>query len=108
MKLKLTVDEKKAKFPRKHSILGIYDILPDDVDVDMDALAQQIDDYLMEKWRSYIETYRIEPVAFGLHKIVAKIDMPEDIVGGTEPVEMGIMDEVPGIQRAECGMVSRT
>lgn len=106
--MKVSVAEKKSKFPRKHSVLGIFEILPEEVDEDLDALIEKVDAYLMENWRAYVESYNLQEVAFGLKKIIAKIDMPEDIVGGTEPVEMGIMENVPGIQRAECGMVSRT
>jgi translation elongation factor EF-1beta len=106
--MKVSVAEKKSKFPRKHSVLGIFEILPEEVDEDLDALIEKVDAYLMENWRAYVESYSLQEVAFGLKKIIAKIDMPEDIVGGTEPVEIGIMEKVPGIQRAECGMVSRT
>ncbi len=106
--MKVSVAEKKSKFPRKHSVLGIFEILPEEVDEDLDALIEKVDAYLMENWRAYVDSYSLQEVAFGLKKIIAKIDMPEDIQGGTEPVEMGIMENVSGIQRAECGMVSRT
>ena len=106
--MKVSVAEKKAKFPRKHSVLGIFEILHEDIEDDLEIILEKVDSYLMENWRAYVESYSIQEVAFGLKKIIAKIDMPEDIQGGTEPVEMGIMDNVPGIQRAECGMVSRT
>lgn len=103
----MNLEEKKAKFPRKHAILGMFELLPEDVDDDLNKLADAVDAHIMEKFSAYIETFHLQDVAYGLQKIVAKISMPEDIPGGTEPMEESIMENVPGLQRLECTMVSR-
>ena len=104
----MNLEEKKAKFPRKHAVLGMFDILPDDVDDDLKVLAEKIEAHIMEKFSAYIESYHLQDVAYGLQKIVAKSNMPEDIQGGTEPMEESIMENITGLQRIECTMVSRT
>ena len=92
---------------REHAVLGIFDITPVDVDIDLEELVKKINTLLENDYKSYVETHRIEPIAFGLKKIVARINMPEDIEGGTQPIEDAITD-MEDVQRGECGMVSRT
>ena len=58
----------------------------------------------VEKADGLVETFRIEPIAFGAKKIIARILLKE-VEGGTQPLEDAIAG-LEEIQRAECSMVS--
>jgi elongation factor 1-beta len=90
-----------------HYILGIFEVLPDDVDTDLEELVKKVQAAIsVPDVNSNIEMYRVEPVAFGLNKLIIRIQMPENIQGGTQPVEDAIA-ALPEVQRTECTMVSR-
>jgi len=93
--------EKKKKPPK--TLLGIFDIIPEDMD-GLDALMDNIVKPAVEKMDSLVETYKIQPIAFGAKKIIARIIFKEK-VGGTQPLEDAISN-LEEIQRAECSMVT--
>jgi translation elongation factor EF-1beta len=94
-------EEKKKKPPK--TLLGIFDIIPEDMD-EIDALMENVVKPAVEKMNSVVETYKIQPIAFGAKKIIARLIFKE-IVGGTQPLEDAITN-LEEIQRAECSMVT--
>lgn len=94
-------DEKKKKGPK--TLLGVFDIIPEDFE-GLDELMEKVVKPVVEKEDGMVETYRIEPVAFGAKKIIARILLKER-EGGTQPLEDAISN-LEEIQRAECTMVS--
>ena len=101
-------DEKKKKGPK--TLLGVFDIIPDPDELD-DLEEATLGKLMEEKVKpivvaeeGMIETFRVEELAFGAKKIVARILLKEK-EGGTTPLEDAISD-LPEVQRAECGMVS--
>ena len=94
-------EEKKKKPPK--TLLGIFEIIPEDMD-GLEDLMEKLVKPTVEKAGGYVETYRVEPIAFGAKKIIARLIFKESD-GGSQPLEDAIasLDEV---QRAECSMVS--
>ncbi|MHA1585431.1 MAG: hypothetical protein ACTSVU_03760 [Promethearchaeota archaeon] len=102
----MTEQPKKKKGPK--TLLGVFEIIPDydEIPDEMslkDVMEQKIKS-IVEQTEGYIETFRIEEVAFGAQKIIARIILKER-EGGTQPLEDAI-SSVPEILRAECSMVS--
>ena len=94
--------DKPAKPPKQ--LLGIFNILPEDEDTNLEELIVKVKETI-KQFSAEIESYNIEEVAYGLKKIVARIVFPENIEGGTQPIEDAISG-IPLVQRAECDMVS--
>lgn len=94
-------DEKKKKPPK--TLLGIFDIIPEDFDA-LDDLMNNVIKPVVEKEDGLVETFKIEPIAFGAKKIIARILLKER-EGGTQPLEDAISN-LEEVQRAECTMVS--
>jgi len=94
-------DEKKKKGPK--TLLGIFDIIPEDFE-GLEELMENVVKPIVEKEGGMVETFKIEPIAFGAKNIIARILLKER-EGGTQPLEDAIssLDE---IQRSEFTMVS--
>jgi elongation factor 1-beta len=92
--------EKKKE---KKMLLGIFNILPEDEDTDLDKLVEKTKE-VIKPFDAELQGHRIQEVAYGLKKIIAHIIFPE-MDGGTEPLENALMD-MGDVQRAECEMVS--
>lgn len=92
---------KKKKGPK--TLLGIFDIIPEDME-GLDDLMENIVKPAVKDADGFVETYRIEPIAFGAKKIIARILLKER-EGGTQPLEDAISN-LEEIQRAECSIVS--
>ena len=99
---RMTQDKpKKKKGPK--TLLGIFDIIPEDME-GLDELMENTVKPAVKEADGFVETYRIEPIAFGAKKIIARILLKER-EGGTQPLEDAISG-LEEIQRAECSMVS--
>ena len=94
--------EKKVKPPK--NLLGIFEIIPEDMD-ELDALMENVVKPALAKLDNVaIETYKIQLIAFGAKKIIARLIFKE-AVGGTQPLEDALTN-LKEVQRAECTMVS--
>ena len=91
----------KKKGPK--AVLGIFEIIPEDMD-GLEELMENEVKPIVEKVGGAVETYRIEPIAFGAKKIIARIIL-KDQEGGTGPLEEALTNSEK-IQRAECTMAS--
>jgi elongation factor 1-beta len=92
--------------PKKKEIkelLGIFDILPEDEETDLNLLLEKTKE-ILKPFNARLDSYRIEEIAYGLKKIVAKIIFPEK-EGGTQPLEDALTN-MGNVQRAECQIVS--
>ncbi|MHA1650772.1 MAG: elongation factor 1-beta [Candidatus Helarchaeota archaeon] len=78
-------------------------VLPEDIDVDLNKLQEQIRESLPENVRIYKVVE--EHIAFGLKCLKVTVIMP-DAEGGTEPVEQAI-SSIKGVSRVEVELVSR-
>ena len=74
-----------------------YRVLPDDLEVDLDALLKEIMKTLPEG--AMLKTSEKKPVAFGLNALHVLIVI-EDKEGGAEQVESALAG-VPGVQSVE-------
>ncbi|MHA1821713.1 MAG: elongation factor 1-beta [Promethearchaeota archaeon] len=95
----------KKKEP--HFVIAITKVLPEEV-IDDDALYA-LRDKIAEKIKEFntvIETSKLEPIAFGLKALIIRLKIPEETVGGTQPIEDAI-ESIEGVQRVEVMMVSR-
>lgn len=100
-------EPKKVEEPPKKKelkeLLGIFDILPEDEDTNLEMLIEKTKETL-QPFNARLDSYRIEDIAYGLKKIVAKIIFLEK-EGGTQPLE-DALSNMGNVQRAECQMVS--
>lgn len=96
-------DKKEDKKKGPKYLLGIFNILPEDEDTNLDALIEQTKE-TVKPFEAQMISHRVEEIAYGLKKIVAQIIFPEK-EGGTEPLETALTN-MPNVQRAECDMVS--
>jgi len=85
-------------------VLVIVRILPTDVDIDLDELVRKISERLPSEYE--VKGYEIEPIAFGLKALRLYIFMPEEVEGGTEPLER-MISEVEGVSQVEVETVHR-
>ena len=82
-------------------VLKVY---PEDINIDLEELRREIErrlpqDYSLKAWDE-------EPIAFGLKALRLLITMPEEIEGGTEPLEQ-IISQVPGVSQVEVESIQR-
>jgi elongation factor 1-beta len=82
-------------------VLKVY---PEDINIDLEELRREIErrlpqDYSLKAWDE-------EPIAFGLKALRLFITMPEEIEGGTEPLEQ-IISQVPGVSQVEVELIQR-
>ena len=95
-------------------MLCVMKVLPEEVDTDLTKLQDDIEKTLQEKIKDVDGTHQLcqlakcveEPIAFGLKALKIQVTMPEDLKGGTTPVEEGLA-ALPGVQRVETEMVTR-
>jgi len=85
-------------------VLVIVKVLPTDVDVNLDDLARKIAEKLPGDYE--VKGYETEPIAFGLKALRLYIFMPEEVEGGTEPLER-MISEVDGVSQVEVEAVHR-
>jgi len=85
-------------------VLVIVKILPTDVDVNLDDLARRVAEKLPSEYE--VKGYEVEPIAFGLKALRLYIFMPEEVEGGTEPLER-MISEVDGVGQVEVEAVHR-
>jgi elongation factor 1-beta len=89
-------------------------VLPDDIDIDLKKLQGDIEKTLQENIKDTEGVHQLcqlvkcveEPIAFGLKALKLQVTMPEDLKGGTTPVEDALA-ALPGVQRVETEMVTR-
>jgi len=92
---------KKKKGPK--TLLGIFEIIPDDME-GLDELMENIIKPAVKEADGMVEAFKVQPIAFGAKKIIARILLKER-EGGTQPLEDAI-SALKEVQRAECGMVT--
>jgi len=85
-------------------VLVVLKVLPTDVDIDLDDLRRRIAEKLPVDYE--LKGYDIEPIAFGLKALRLYIFMPENIEGGTEPLE-NLIQNVDGVGQVEVEVVHR-
>jgi elongation factor 1-beta len=78
-------------------------IMPEDVDIDHEALLEKIKENIPEG--TDVRATEIVPVAFGLKAIRMNVAR-EESMGGTEDIEEAIMD-IEGVGQVEVERVSR-
>lgn len=85
-------------------VLVIVKVLPSDINIDLNELKKKIENELSENYE--IKGYDIEPIAFGLKALRLYVFMPENIEGGTEPLEK-MIEKVEGVSQVEVETVHR-
>ncbi|MHA1728209.1 MAG: elongation factor 1-beta [Promethearchaeota archaeon] len=90
---------------KKHFVLAITKVLPDDIETDLNALTEKIIE-VIKPLNTKLEASRIEPIAFGLKALIVRLIIPEEMEGGTQPVEDAI-ESLEEVQRVEVTMVTR-
>ena len=80
-------------------IAATYDLMPESTDVPLEAVAEAIKG-VIPNGVTVIET-KIEPVAFGLKKVVVGfiIDDTDETIGGQLEDSLG---SIPGVENIEC------
>jgi translation elongation factor aEF-1 beta len=77
--------------------VALIDVVPEDIDVDFEEFVSKLKNVLPEA--AVIESYDVQPVAFGLKKARVRVRYPEEW-GGTDKLE-GFFKQVKGIQGIE-------
>ena len=85
-------------------VLVVVKVLPTEIDIDLEDLKEKIKEKLPKEYE--IKGYDIEPIAFGLKALRLYIFMPEEVEGGTEPLEK-MIQEVEGVSQVEVETVHR-
>jgi len=80
-------------------IAATYDLMPRDTDVSLEDVVAHIPKILPSGVK-LLET-KIEPVAFGLRKVVAGFIIDDSIESVGSDLENGLAS-IPGIENAEC------
>jgi elongation factor 1-beta len=82
-------------------VLRVY---PEDITVDLGSLVEQIQKILPADFK--LEMWELEPVAFGIKVLRVLITMPENVEGGTEPLEQ-LVSSIPGVSQVEVEYITR-
>ncbi|MEX2680461.1 MAG: elongation factor 1-beta [Candidatus Sigynarchaeota archaeon] len=110
--------ETAAPVKKKEKVEGtnvaLIRVLPEDVDIDLAKLKDQITNVLLSDVKDLEGNHKVcqllackeEPIAFGLKALNLQVSMPELMAGGTQPVE-DVLSKLPGVQRVEVGIVTR-
>lgn len=85
-------------------LLVVLKILPTDIDVNLEELKDRISANLPREYE--VKGYELIPIAFGLNALRLYIFMPEDVEGGTEPLE-NIIQNVDGVSQVEVELIHR-
>jgi len=82
-------------------------VLPIDVNVDIESLKDKIQDAISKLGGGFLlQSYKIEPIAFGLKALKLTVLIPEETEGGTYSLEEAIKS-VEGVSEVEVEFVSR-
>ena len=84
-------------------ILARVKILPTSIDVDLDKLAERVEEGVSNVAK--LHSYYTEPIAFGLSALVADFIL-EEREGGTEPLEEALK-KVEGVGELDVIAISR-
>lgn len=85
-------------------LLVVLKILPTDIDIKLDELYEKIKKNLPEIYE--VKGFDLIPIAFGLTALRLYVFMPENVEGGTEPLENAILS-VDGVSQVEVEIVHR-
>jgi len=77
--------------------VALIDVVPEEIDVNFEEFVSKLKSVLPEA--AVIESYDVQPVAFGLKKARVRVTYPEEW-GGTDKRE-GFFKQVEGIQGIE-------
>ena len=77
--------------------VALIDVVPEEIDVNFEEFVSKLKSVLPEA--AVIESYDVQPVAFGLKKARVRVRYPEEW-GGTDKLE-GLFKQVEGIQGIE-------
>ena len=77
--------------------VALIDVVPEEVDINFEDFVSKLKKVLPEA--AVIESYDVQPVAFGLKKARLRVRYPEEW-GGTDRLE-GLFKQVEGIQGIE-------
>lgn len=80
-------------------IAATYDLMPESIDVDLEDIVKRLPDVLPEGVK-LLET-RIEPVAFGLKKVIAGVLIDDSSESIGSDLENGLAS-IPGVENIEC------
>nr|MDO8087501.1 elongation factor 1-beta [Candidatus Sigynarchaeum springense] len=110
--------ETTAPAKKKEKVEGtnvaLIRVLPEDVDIDLVKLKDQITNVLLSDVKDLEGNHKVcqllqckeEAIAFGLKALNLQVSMPEFMAGGTQPVE-DVLSKLPGVQRVEVSIVTR-
>ena len=84
--------------------VALIDVVPEDIDIDFEEFVSKLKSVLPEI--AVIESYDIQPVAFGLKKARIRVRYPEES-GGTDKLA-GLFKQEDGIQGIEGIAFSKT
>jgi len=88
-------------------VMVILRVLPSDVEVDVEGLKERIQMEIARLGGGFaLQSYRVEPIAFGLKALKLAIVMPEETEGGTYLLEE-VIRGVEGVGEVEVEVVSR-
>jgi elongation factor 1-beta len=88
-------------------VMVILKVLPADVDVDVEDLRRRVQTAVSKLGEGFaLQSYKIEPIAFGLKALRLAIVMPEEVEGGTYSLEEAVRS-VEGVGEIEVEVVSR-
>lgn len=85
-------------------LLVVIKILPTDIDINLEELKERISAKLPKEYE--VKGYELIPIAFGLNALRLYIFMPENVEGGTEPLE-NIIQSVDGVSQVEVELIHR-
>jgi elongation factor 1-beta len=103
---------------KKEKVVGrnacIIKVLPEDTDMDMEQLKVDIENVLQNDVKDLdgnpvlcqLMGAQEEEIAFGLKALKIQVAAPENMPGGTQPIE-DALSAIPGIQRVEVELVTR-
>ncbi len=85
-------------------IAVVLKIYPEDITIDLSRIVEKIKESLPPDYK--LEIWDLEPIAFGIKALRVLITMPENIEGGTEPLEH-IISSIAGVSQVEVVLISR-
>ena len=95
--LYLLINNKAKGLSIMGEFVALIDVVPEDIDVNFEKFVSKLKSVLPEA--AVIESYDVQPVAFGLKKARVRVRYPEEW-GGTDKLE-GFFKQVEGIQGIE-------
>jgi len=88
-------------------VMVILRVLPADVEVDVEGLRERVQSAISKLGEGFaLQSYKIEPIAFGLKALRLAVVMPEETEGGTYLLEEAVRS-VEGVGEIEVEVVSR-